>query len=627
MEAEKLEASIAAAGRPRLFFQADGLARLREAIGGTHREKWERLKGAFDNGLDDDPPEYRGVQPHASRPDGKTDEMLWQRVYGYRMPGMALTALLDPDPKYFEAVRRWALTPGAYPLWGSGLYENAGLAAAHTLFGLSCCYDWLYDRWSAEERESLRKTMAEHGQIMHEAATGVNDRGWWKDTWRQNHCWCDYQGIAVTAIALAGDVSGVGEWLALSLWAYDHIFAELPDEGAYEEGIPYWGYAMESLMRFIEAVRPYSDRDYYDSQYLRNTHLFRIYLAGPRIPQVANFHDGLTHDWHGIRPMMYRLASEYRNPLTQWLAENVAALGDRGDLDTTCWDLLWYDPSIAPERPADLPLWHVFPVTGFAGARTSWEPNAMGLYLRSGKANVSHSHLDVNNFILNAGGEYLLRDYGYGSVGPNYFNKGEVYLSTSTWGHNCLVIGEREQRKDRDSEGTITDGGEYDGLFWFRSEATRAYEGAESVVRELTLVKPHAGTGKWGYVVVRDRARTKEPETFDFMLQPGGEVAVSGDGFVIQAEKARLVGRVLAPAGVTMSVSEGMGENVNVKSPRTLRITAPRKAREIEFVVVLVPLAEGEEEPEIAEGVGLRVGADRVEFSEDGTAPPRLAQG
>jgi len=114
------------------------------------------------------------------------------------------------------------------------------------------------------------------------------------------------------------------------------------------------------------------------------------------------------------------------------------------------------------------------------------------------------------------------------------------------------------------------------------------------------------------------------------MLQPGGEVAVSGDGFVIQAEKARLVGRVLAPAGVTMSVSEGMGENVNVKSPRTLRITAPGKAREIEFVVVLVPLAEGEEEPEIAalaEGVGLRVGADRVEFSEDGTAPPRLAQG
>ena len=131
----------------------------------------------------------------------------------------------------------------------------------------------------------------------------------------------------------------------------------------------------------------------------------------------------------------------------------------------------------------------------------------MGLYLRSGKANVSHSHLDVNNFILNAGGEYLLRDYGYGNVGPNYFNKGQVYLSTSTWGHNCLVIGEREQRKDRDSEGTITDGGEYDGLFWFRSDATQAYEGVESVVRELTLVKPHAGTGKWGYVVVRDRAQ------------------------------------------------------------------------------------------------------------------------
>ena len=71
MEAEKLEARIAAAGRPRLFFRADGLARLREAIGGTHREKWERLKQASDNGLNDDPPEYRGVRPHASRGSGR----------------------------------------------------------------------------------------------------------------------------------------------------------------------------------------------------------------------------------------------------------------------------------------------------------------------------------------------------------------------------------------------------------------------------------------------------------------------------------------------------------------------------------------------------------------------------
>ncbi len=85
----------------------------------------------------------------------------------------------------------------------------------------------------------------------------------------------------MTAVALAGDVPGMGEWLAKAEWGYQHIVAELPEEGAYEEGVPYWGYGMESLVRYITAVRPYVDTDFYASPYLRKTHLFRLYLAGP----------------------------------------------------------------------------------------------------------------------------------------------------------------------------------------------------------------------------------------------------------------------------------------------------------------------------------------------------------
>ena len=628
MSAEELESKVVAAGRPRLFFQADGLVELKKAIQTTHREKWERLKEAVDAALDEEPPEYRpprlGGDP--TRPGTLNDEMLWQRQFGYRVPGMALVALLDADPKYFELVRKWALKPAEYPLWGAGVFENADLAASHCLFGLAIAYDWLYERWSPEDRETLRTILAERGKLMYESAEGINDRGWWKHEWRQNHSWCAYQALGVTAIALGGDVPEVGEWLGKSVWGFQHIVAELPDEGAYEEGIPYWGYGIESLMRFITAARPYSDEDFYGAEFLRNTPLFRLYLAGPSIPMVANFGDGPPRDWHAIRPIMYRMASECEDGMTQWLAE---ALPDRRDIDATLWAVLWYDPSVKPQVPRGQPLWHAFTKTGFAGARTSWGEDALTLHLRSGKAAVSHSHLDVNNFLLNAGGEWLLRDYGYGEVGEGYFTREVIYFNADTRSHNCLVIGDTHQRTGPDSRGTITDAEESDGVVWFRSDATDAYEGAKSVVRELALVLPREDTGQWGYLVVRDRARTATPETFDFMLNPGGEVETDADTFTIRCERARLVGKVLRPSGATMEVLPGVGEHINVEDPRCLRIRAPGEGREIEFVVALVPLAEGEEAPNIAatEGTlsGVRVGTDTLVFSSEGREPPRRA--
>ena len=622
MDPAEVEARIVGAGRPRLFFQEKGLAQLREAIRTTHREKWERLKAAVDAVLEEDPPEYREIQEDPTRPGQFNDEMLYQRNFGYRVPALALVALLDPDPKYFAAARKWALKPGEYEMWGSGIFMNTGLAAAHELYGLSLAYDWLYDRWAPEDRERLRQILAEHGKEMYEAAEGINDRGWWKHAWRQNHSFIDYGGLGLTAVALAGDAPGAGVWFEKVEWAYQHIFSELPDDGSYEEGVPYWGYAIESLIRCATAVRPYFGTDFWQTTNLRNAHLFRLYLAGPQLAQIANFGDGLTRDWHAMRTTMYRFAAEYRNPLAQWLAE---ALPDRQEPDPCLYALLWYDPTVPAEIPADQPLWKAFHDTGFAGIRSAWGDDAMTIHLRSGVTNVSHSHFDVNDFLLNAGGEWLLQDYGYGKVGPGYFNRETSYFSVSTRGHNCLVIGGQDQRNAPDSMGTITHAEEHDGMVWLRSDATPVYEGAASVVRELVVVKPHAGTGKWGYVIVRDRARIAQPETFDFLLQPGGEVVPCGDCFEIKGKSARLVGGVLSPSNTTLSLAPGLGEHINVPSPFTLKIAASGEATEVEFLVVLVPLAEGEAYPAVALGQdgAVQVGEDRILLSPDGDGPPR----
>jgi len=58
-----------------------------------------------------------------------------------------------------------------------------------------------------------------------------------------------------------------------------------------------------------------------------------------------------------------------------------------------------------------------------------------------------------------------------------------------------------------------------------------------------------------------------------------------------------------------------------------LRISAPGKAREVEFVVALAPLGEGEGTPAIAAATRNRPGAvvhgEVLVFSEDGEGAPR----
>jgi hypothetical protein len=235
--------------------------------------------------------------------------------------------------------------------------------------------------------------------------------------------------------------------------------------------------------------------------------------------------------------------------------------------------------------------------------------------------------LDVNNFLLNLEGDWLLRDYGYGKVGPGYFNKSTIYLSTGTVGHNCLVIGGRNQRTEADSAGVITGAVDTGEMVWWRSDATRCYEGAEAVAREIVLVRPGSTGAAETFVVVRDVASVENPTTFDFMLQPGGAPVIEGNRFEIAGSRARLAGWVLLPEAPVLVVAKGFGDNINVDDPLSLKISAPGAARRAEFVICLVPLLRGRSKPTVSWSAGtLQVGDSRLRLSSDGAAAPSLTR-
>jgi hypothetical protein len=83
----------------------------------------------------------------------------------------------------------------------------------------------------------------------------------------------------------------------------------------------------------------------------------------------------------------------------------------------------------------------------------------------------------------------------------------------------------------------------------------------------------------------------------------------------------------LLPAGAALTTAAGFGGNINVDDPLSLRIAAPGKSQQMEFLVALVPLARGEKEPTIAKtGRGVRIGTQEILFEDDGRPAPRLSR-
>src|ERR1039458_2070222 len=133
------------AGHPRLFLDAEGFARLKEKISGTHAGIWARVKARADEICSQHPPRYQDHPPRSS-----SDEQNWQRPVGNAMPYLAMAYRLTGDTKYLAAAQAWALTSVGYEHWSVGYQQDSNLAAGHQSFGLGVLYDWLYDSLDSE---------------------------------------------------------------------------------------------------------------------------------------------------------------------------------------------------------------------------------------------------------------------------------------------------------------------------------------------------------------------------------------------------------------------------------------------------------------------------------------------
>lgn len=555
--------------RPRLYLRADGVKKLQAAVRSTHRTLWTEVRAQADEATASSPPEYRGKDEA-----GGDNQQLWQRPVANALPLLAFAHLLTGEPKYLEALRRWCLASVSYPTWGLAIRENVDLAAGQQLFGLGIAYDWCHASLGEETRRAIRETILLRGGTMFEAAR--SRKAWWVHTPRQNHLWINACGLAVAGLAVHDEAPETAAWVALALERLRESVATFGPDGASHEGVGYWEYGVEHLLKIAWVARDLLDADILDHPWWKSTAHYALHLSLPRASWtrkscIVDIGDSARGHWYGPDYILRGLARAFRDPHAQWLAEEV----DRADVDLPAsrWlNLVWFDPGVKPQPPTRLPTLRHFEDMGIVAARSDWSGNESLVVLKCGPfighegmrrfrkdPGGGHAHPDANHLVIHGGGEWLLRDDGY--------------VDKWTGGHNTLLVGGKGQvgegqkffdgaaALDARSAPRILGVAASPRLDRISGDATQAYPrqaGLERFVRHALFIKPDI------VVVVddiilgdgADGVRGDAPP-LELRFHPESERAErDGNAFLVAGAKTSLRLELLTPDGVAASAEK-----------------------------------------------------------------------
>lgn len=546
---------------PRLYLDTTRIGELRQAIRTTHASMWNELRELADGAVRRGPPAYRERDSYSG------EEQLWQRDVGNTLPALAMAWVLSGEPQYLDAARQWALASCGYQTWGLGRTDGLDLAAGHQLFGLGLVYDWCYADLGDDARRTIRETLESRASAMFEAA--ATGQAWWRQSYLQNHLWVNAAGLAVAGLALFDEVEDAGMWVGLALAKFQRTMAALGSDGASHEGVGYWEYGVEYLMKFMDLARARLGVNLYDHDWWRNTASYSQYLSLPRNAWtrgncIVDLADCPRGHWYGPDYLLRGLAREFRDGHAQWLAQQV----DDADVPSpgAPWlNLVWFDPAVPATPPQSLPTLRHFDDMGIVSARSDWSGNESQVVFKCGPCighraveefsydpGSGHVHPDANHFVVFGAGQWLVRDDGYRAKWTGQHNtllvdgRGQLGEGKQWFqGAQALAVKARPR---------ILRASSSPALDHMSGDATEAYPrelGLRRHVRHLVFMKPDV-------LLVCDEVVVDHPRLLELRFHPEGRAPVrDGNAFVMPGPRATLrLEPLVTAADVTVSAGD-----------------------------------------------------------------------
>ena len=342
---------------------------------------------------------------------------------------LAFVTRVENAPRFQDRLWRELEAATAFPDWNPRHF----LDTSEMTHAFAIAYDWLYDTWTPQQRAVLRMAIVKHG-LEPALALYRGEKGWWVNNADNWNTVCN-GGIALGALSIADEEPKIAQEIVhAAVRSVACSMQSFAPDGAWVEGPGYWDYATQYAVTMLAGLESALGTDYGlgAAPGFSRTALFPIYMTGPA-GLSFNFADAGVG---GIRPPQTRwLARKFNLPAANWFA-------NRGG-STDPLDLLWRWDKEADPVSARLPLDVLFDKIQVAAFRSSWDdPNALYVGLKAGRNGVSHGHLDLGSFVLEASGVRWAEDLEPDDYNlPGYFGRERwAYYRLRPEGHNTLVI-------------------------------------------------------------------------------------------------------------------------------------------------------------------------------------------
>jgi hypothetical protein len=351
---------------------------------------------------------------------------------------------------YLRRAEKEMLAATTFSDWNPSHFLDVAEMTAAMAIG----YDWLYNDLSEASRGRIREAILEKG-----IQPSLGKKGWARghNNWNQV---CN-GGITLGVLAIMEEEPELArELVHRAVNGVQVIMKQYEPDGAYPEGPGYWVYGTSYNVILLAALESVLGTDFGLSKapgFARSAAYYQ-HVTGPT-GLYFNYPDsGSKGDF---QPIVFWFAQHYEQPSLAWRQYQFlksASARDPSELVKSRFApliLSWYQKM--QEVPEDL-SWMGSGSNPVAMFRSSWtDPDAMYLAIKGGSPGVSHGHMDVGSFVLDADGVRWAAD-----LGPENYNKIES-LGMSLWGksqdaerwsifrynnlsHSTLVVDGQHQR-------------------------------------------------------------------------------------------------------------------------------------------------------------------------------------
>lgn len=383
---------------------------------------------------------------------------------------------------YLDKSIEWLTAILDYPFWGTLGYQNNDLAGGHHLFATALAYTWLKDELknrtvdqrigtdgSSEEAWNNTVKVYEDQPFLEalemrlwQAGRDMYSRNYTYDCYVMNHLHVRMGGLSLAAAALRNQPNLTKEqqeellrWNAMVLYKDGNAMRFAMPDGTSQEGVPYWEYGAEWLIKAGMNIRTALGIDMFEmTKVFQHSGDYLLYNLLPtdhweKSSSILNVGDSPLYHYNGPSHILRFIAGEYGDQNAQWLAQKVEDAGINNTGSSLWLCLFVADPSVKAEAPSLDETLHWFEDMDHVIARSDWSGNEDFLSIKSGiptgknlyemvlngtytgDPDAGHAHPDANHITLYANGEFLLKDDGYA----------DKYTSN----HNTLLVNGKGQ--------------------------------------------------------------------------------------------------------------------------------------------------------------------------------------